>query len=83
MVNLYNECPTSVKLDMKGNSNKNRTIWDHWWLSSGYPFNEPVDPIKSKIPDYFSIITKPMDLMTEKHMLEDNMYFGEEKIFVV
>ncbi|KAG8385361.1 hypothetical protein BUALT_Bualt03G0035100 [Buddleja alternifolia] len=44
----------------------------------GWVFNEPVDPVKLQIPDYFSIITKPMDLGTIKRKLEDNMYIGAE-----
>ncbi|KAL7129773.1 hypothetical protein ABFS83_13G090500 [Erythranthe nasuta] len=45
----------------------------------GWIFNEPVDPVKLKIPDYFSIIAKPMDLGTIKHKLEGNMYFAVEE----
>jgi hypothetical protein len=29
-----------------------------------YIFNKPVDPVALKIPDYFNIITHPMDLGT-------------------
>jgi len=32
----------------------------------GWVFNEPVDPIKLGIPDYFQIIKHPMDLGTVK-----------------
>jgi hypothetical protein len=32
----------------------------------GWVFNEPVDPIKLGIPDYFQIIKEPMDLGTVK-----------------
>lgn len=42
--------------------------------SYGWVFCEPVDPVKLKIPDYFEIIKKPMDLGTIKHKLEGNMY---------
>ncbi|ONK65536.1 uncharacterized protein A4U43_C07F38110 [Asparagus officinalis] len=41
---------------------------------SGWVFNQPVDPVKLKIPDYFSIIKKPMDLGTIKHRLERKHY---------
>ncbi|KAI3409406.1 uncharacterized protein J3R85_019345 [Psidium guajava] len=44
----------------------------------GWPFNQPVDPVKLNIPDYFSIISKPMDLGTIKSKLERNMYHGTE-----
>lgn len=42
--------------------------------SFGWVFNEPVDPVKLGIPDYFSIITKPMDLGTIKKKLEKQLY---------
>ncbi|XLR06023.1 hypothetical protein S83_072221 [Arachis hypogaea] len=41
----------------------------HGWL-----FNQPVDPILFQIPDYFDIITHPMDLGTIKYKLESNSY---------
>ncbi|CAA2961720.1 transcription factor GTE12-like, partial [Olea europaea subsp. europaea] len=45
----------------------------------GFAFNQPVDPVKLKIPDYFSIITKPMDLGTIKSKLEGNKYLDVEE----
>lgn len=45
----------------------------------GWIFSEPVDPVKLQIPDYFSIITEPMDLGTIKSKLEGNMYSGAEE----
>ncbi|KAL3820197.1 hypothetical protein ACJIZ3_006102 [Penstemon smallii] len=45
----------------------------------GYIFSEPVDPVKLNIPDYFSIISDPMDLGTIKNKLERNMYFRVEE----
>ena len=29
-----------------------------------WPFLQPVDPIKLKIPDYFDIVKEPMDIST-------------------
>ncbi|KAF5752779.1 hypothetical protein HS088_TW01G00697 [Tripterygium wilfordii] len=43
---------------------------------AGWVFNEAVDPVALEIPDYFSIISKPMDLGTVKSKLDKNMYFG-------
>ncbi|MQL84685.1 hypothetical protein Taro_017196 [Colocasia esculenta] len=37
-------------------------------------FNQPVDPVKLNIPDYFSIISKPMDFGTIKHKLKTKVY---------
>ncbi|XP_076888190.1 transcription factor GTE10-like [Bidens hawaiensis] len=40
----------------------------------GFIFNQPVDPVELGIPDYFEIITHPMDLGTISKKLEDNIY---------
>ncbi|XP_023518898.1 transcription factor GTE9-like isoform X1 [Cucurbita pepo subsp. pepo] len=45
----------------------------------GWVFNQPVDPVALKIPDYFSIITDPMDLGTVKSKLEKNMFQTSEE----
>ncbi|KAJ7947218.1 Transcription factor GTE12 [Quillaja saponaria] len=37
-------------------------------------FVEPVDPVALRIPDYFSVISKPMDLGTIKSKLGKNLY---------
>ncbi|XP_012845781.1 PREDICTED: transcription factor GTE12-like [Erythranthe guttata] len=37
---------------------------------AGWVFSEPVDPVKLQIPDYFSIVSKPMDLGTVKGKLD-------------
>lgn len=42
-------------------------------------FSRPVDPVALCIPDYFSIISHPMDLGTIKSKLEDNLYFSSEE----
>lgn len=42
--------------------------------SYAFPFNEPVDPVKLSIPDYFDIIKHPMDFLTIKNNLEKNRY---------
>lgn len=41
---------------------------------AGWVFNTPVDPVRLNIPDYFSIISKPMDLGTIKTKLGKSMY---------
>uniref|UniRef100_A0A5B7AEL2 Putative transcription factor GTE9 isoform X1 n=1 Tax=Davidia involucrata TaxID=16924 RepID=A0A5B7AEL2_DAVIN len=42
-------------------------------------FNQPVDPVKLSIPDYFSVISEPMDLGTIKTKLDNNDYFSIEE----
>jgi bromodomain-containing factor 1 len=37
-------------------------------------FLKPVDPIKDKISQYFTIIKKPMDLLTMRKKLHKNQY---------
>lgn len=52
-----------------------KELLDH---PDGWIFSEPVDPVKLQIPDYFSIITEPMDLGTIKHKLDGNIYSSVE-----
>ncbi|KAH9327244.1 hypothetical protein KI387_007422, partial [Taxus chinensis] len=44
-----------------------------------YVFNDPVDPIKLGIPDYFTVIKSPMDLGTIKSKLKSNLYSSPEE----
>nr|XP_034926588.1 transcription factor GTE12-like isoform X2 [Populus alba] len=41
---------------------------------AGWVFNKPVDPVALKIPDYFTVISNPMDLGTVKSKLGKNFY---------
>lgn len=43
-----------------------------------WPFNEPVDPVKLRIPDYFHIISHPMDLGMVKSKLQKDLYCNAE-----
>ena len=45
-----------------------------WKAKGGYYFQEPVDPSRYQIDDYFDIITEPMDLGTVKKKLTFNVY---------
>ncbi|OIW17944.1 hypothetical protein TanjilG_17780 [Lupinus angustifolius] len=49
----------------------------HSWV-----FNKPVDPVVLNIPDYFTIISQPMDLGTIKSKLDKNMYLSIEEFAV-
>jgi len=46
----------------------------------GWPFAEPVDPVKLDIPDYFDIIKNPMDFGTINKRLDKNFYSTPEQI---
>lgn len=67
------------KLDRKASQQcaailKSLTSHRYSWV-----FGKPVDPVALNIPDYFSIISEPMDLGTIKSKLEKNMYSGIEE----
>jgi len=47
---------------------------------NAWPFNKPVDPVELKIPDYFDIIRKPMDLGTVKKKLLAGEYSGAQEM---
>ncbi|NXP79872.1 BRDT protein, partial [Ramphastos sulfuratus] len=48
-----------------------KAIWKH---NFSWPFHQPVDAAALNLPDYYSIIKKPMDLSTIKKRLEHNYY---------
>ncbi|XP_062961343.1 bromodomain testis-specific protein isoform X3 [Cynocephalus volans] len=48
-----------------------KALWKH---SFSWPFRHPVDAVKLKLPDYYTIIKKPMDLNTIKKRLENKYY---------
>ncbi|KAB5572559.1 Bromodomain-containing protein [Coniochaeta sp. 2T2.1] len=50
-----------------------------FWTRLVGPFKEPVDPITDGVPDYFSKITKPMDLGTMKGKMDRGEYTDEEE----
>lgn len=73
----YNETPTSSSSDKKMMDRQSHrmcfklltTIKTHRWA---WPFNQPVDPEKLGIPDYFTIIKNPMDLgSVEKKLINE------------
>jgi bromodomain-containing factor 1 len=43
-------------------------------LKGAYWFQEPVDPVKYNIMDYFDIVTKPMDLGSIRKKISHNCY---------
>ena len=52
-----------------------------WKIKESELFHKPVDPIELGIPDYFSIIKKPMDFSTIKKKL-NNLVYTNFKEFV-
>ncbi|XP_012646350.2 bromodomain testis-specific protein isoform X2 [Microcebus murinus] len=48
-----------------------KALWKH---SFSWPFQHPVDAVKLKLPDYYTIIKNPMDLNTIKKRLENKYY---------
>lgn len=45
-----------------------------WKSKNSYLFQQPVDPKKLKIEDYFEVIKKPMDFSTIKNKINTNVY---------
>ncbi|XP_059998466.1 bromodomain testis-specific protein isoform X2 [Lagenorhynchus albirostris] len=48
-----------------------KALWKH---SFSWPFQQPVDAVKLKLPDYYTIIKNPMDLNTIRKRLEHKYY---------
>ncbi|XP_054939932.1 bromodomain testis-specific protein isoform X2 [Physeter macrocephalus] len=48
-----------------------KALWKH---SFSWPFQQPVDAVKLKLPDYYTIIKNPVDLNTIKKRLEHKYY---------
>ncbi|NXL09683.1 BRDT protein, partial [Mesembrinibis cayennensis] len=53
-----------------------KAMWRH---NFSWPFHQPVDAAALNLPDYYSIIKKPMDLSTIKKRLEHNYYTKAEE----
>ena len=53
-----------------------KKLMDHEF---GWIFNQPVDPVDLKLPDYFETITQPMDLGTVRKKLENGQYRDVEE----
>ncbi|OTF81225.1 hypothetical protein BLA29_007476, partial [Euroglyphus maynei] len=54
----------------------NRNIWKHQYA---WPFHEPVNAEKLHLPDYHTIIRRPMDLGTIKKRLENCYYYSAQE----
>jgi len=49
-------------------------LHDHFWV-----FSVPVDPVELKLPDYFNIVEKPMDLGTVQKKVDSGQYHSIEE----
>ncbi|MEQ2315653.1 hypothetical protein AMECASPLE_024665, partial [Ameca splendens] len=49
-----------------------KALWKHQY---SWPFRQPVDAVALGLPDYYKIITYPMDLSTIKKRLESKYYW--------
>ncbi|KAM9820206.1 bromodomain-containing protein 3-like [Neosynchiropus ocellatus] len=50
-----------------------KSLWRHHFA---WPFLVPVDAVKLNLPDYYKIITSPMDLGTIRRRLRNNYYWS-------
>ncbi|XP_018525518.1 bromodomain testis-specific protein isoform X2 [Lates calcarifer] len=48
-----------------------KALWRHHF---SWPFRQPVDAVALRLPDYYTIITNPMDLGTIKKRLQNKYY---------
>ncbi|KAL2579773.1 hypothetical protein AAZV13_15G083200 [Glycine max] len=79
--------PTSIegqkekrqRIDRKGSMQCATILKSLMSHTYSWVFSKPVDPIALSIPDYFTIISHPMDLGTIKSKLEKNIYSGTEE----
>ncbi|XP_075342344.1 bromodomain testis-specific protein [Odontesthes bonariensis] len=49
-----------------------RALWRHQY---SWPFRQPVDAVALCLPDYYTIVTHPMDLSTIKKRLQNRYYW--------
>ncbi|XP_067453980.1 bromodomain testis-specific protein isoform X3 [Thunnus thynnus] len=49
-----------------------KALWRHQF---SWPFRQPVDAVALRLPDYYTIITNPMDLSTIKKRLQNKYYW--------
>jgi len=63
-IELYNHCHSILE-----------DLMNHKY---SHPFNQPVDPVALKIPDYFDVIKHPMDFGTISKQFKKNLYNSEE-----
>eukprot|EP00096_Caligus_rogercresseyi_P001397 TRINITY_DN1220_c0_g1_i1.p1 TRINITY_DN1220_c0_g1~~TRINITY_DN1220_c0_g1_i1.p1 ORF type:complete len:120 (-),score=40.40 TRINITY_DN1220_c0_g1_i1:314-673(-) len=54
---------------------KNVLVKGMWRHNNSWPFQSPVDTVALDLPDYFKIVTSPMDLGTIKRRLDNTYYY--------
>lgn len=73
---LRGENVKSIKMDVTKVKQCYNVLMKLMKHKNGWVFSQPVDPVQLNIPDYFSIIKKPMDLGTIKYKLERKCYLS-------
>ncbi len=53
-----------------------------WKVNEAWIFHKPVDPEELDIPDYFDVISHPMDFATIKNKLNQNLYKNGPQEFI-
>ena len=56
-----------------------KKLWKH---NQAWIFHNPVDADKLEIPDYYEVVTEPMDFGTIKNKLNSNQYKGGMQEFI-
>ncbi|XP_063684056.1 bromodomain testis-specific protein-like isoform X3 [Bolinopsis microptera] len=57
----------------------NKIVKPLWRNRYCWPFQKPVDPVALNIPDYLTVVKKPMDFGTIKKNIEDHVYTDAEE----
>jgi E1A/CREB-binding protein len=70
-----NKCKTPIKFKAEELREKLMPTFDRMYREpEAIPFQIPVNPVELNLPDYFTIIKKPMDLSTIKSKLDEGKY---------
>ena len=69
-----------VAEDLRHVANIIRDFFKKQYQVQAWPFLQPVDPVALNIPDYFTVIKRPMDLSSIKNKIELKVYAAAEDI---
>jgi hypothetical protein len=86
VIKILNDCSLLDKLPEPAIPDHNTFFFDSWdkaakrlinslWrCQSAHIFHDPVDPDRLGIPDYFDVVSNPIDLGTIKQRINVNYY---------